>query len=92
MGLNAMALQSHREMEGKWRPLASHKSQPWYAAYMAALFEADRSKIRERIRHAELLIMQRERELFTTANDFGEHQALNGALHALRALRSCLGV
>jgi hypothetical protein len=60
---------------------------------MAALFEADRSKIHDRICHAEQLIRQRERSLFTTpTNDFGEHQALNGALHALRALRSCLGL
>ena len=68
----------------------SYKSQPWYEAYIAALFEADREQIGESIHRAELLILHRERELFTGAFDLKERHALNHALHALRALAGCL--
>lgn len=75
----------------------SHRSQPWYVAYRAALFERDRSRIGERIVRAERLIIYRERELYSLQNSFpensfGEQRALDNALHALRALRSCFGV
>lgn len=70
----------------------SHRSQPWYLAYRDALFESDRNRVRERIRRAERLIITRERELFSLENSFGEQRALDNALHALRALRTCLGV
>jgi hypothetical protein len=59
---------------------------------MAALFEADRSRIGERIRNAEQLIVARERELFSKPVEFAELRALNNALHALHALRACLGL
>jgi hypothetical protein len=59
---------------------------------MAALFEADRSRIGERIRSAERLIVSRERELFSEPVDLAERRALNNALHALHALRACLGL
>jgi hypothetical protein len=68
----------------------AYKSQPWYEAYMAALFESDRGKIGESIRRAELMIVRRERELFTGPLDPKEQRALNNALHALRALQGCL--
>lgn len=68
---------------------AYYKSQPWYGAYMAALFESDRGQIGESIRRAEALILNRERELFTCALDPKEQHALNNALHALRALQGC---
>ena len=69
---------------------AVYKSRPWYEAYMAALFESDRGQIGESIRRAELLIVTRERELFTCVPDPKEQHALNNALHALRALHGCL--
>ena len=69
-----------------------YRRQPWYAAYMAALFEADRKKIRERINYAEQLIVAREHERLSQASDFSEQRALHNALHALRALSSCLNL
>jgi hypothetical protein len=69
---------------------AAYKSQPWYEAYMAALFESDRERIVESIRRAELLIVHRERELFAGPMDPKEQRALNNARHALRALHGCL--
>lgn len=69
-----------------------HRGQPWYEAYMAALFESNRKQIRERINYAEQLILVREREISPQAHDFTEQRALNNALHALPALASCLNV
>ena len=69
-----------------------YRRQAWYAAYMAALFEADRKQIRERIKYAERLMVARERELLSQSSDFSERRALNNALHALRALCSCLNL
>ena len=69
-----------------------YRREPWYAAYMAALFEADRTQLRTRINHAEQLMLARERELLSESNDFTEQRALNNALHALRALWSCLNL
>ena len=71
---------------------APHRQQAWYAAYMAALFEANRKQMRERISHAEQLIQVREQELLMHANDLTEQRALSNALHALHALASCLNV
>ncbi len=69
-----------------------HRLKPWYGAYMAALFEPDRRQIANRIRQAELLILKREQELFQQPHEHHEQRALNNALHALKALQSCLGV
>jgi hypothetical protein len=69
---------------------APYRLQPWYDAYMAALFESDRRRIGEKIRTAERLILIRERALMGERNDLSEHRALNNALHALRALQACM--
>lgn len=69
---------------------ALYKSQAWYEAYMAALFESDREQIGESIRRAKFLVLHRERQLFACALDPKEQRALNNALHALRALQGCL--
>jgi hypothetical protein len=91
MGLNADSESSRPEAHIRTGVIeACYKSQPWYEAYMAALFESERAQIRESIRRAELLILNRERELFTCALDPKEKHALNNALHALRALQGCL--
>jgi hypothetical protein len=73
-------------------PAASYRSQLWYMAYMDALFEAERERIAERIRYAEHSMVLRERELFASQDDVPERRALANALHALHALRSCLGL
>jgi hypothetical protein len=69
-----------------------HRRQPWYEAYMAALFESDRKQIRDRISYAEQLMLARERELLSQSGDWMERRALTNALNALRALWSCLNV
>ena len=69
----------------------SHRQQPWYAAYMAALFEPSRDQMSARVRQAEQLIFARERELLGQQPG-DEERALNNALHALRALASCLNL
>lgn len=70
-------------------PRVAHRDQPWYGAYMAALFESEPNKIQERIRRAEQLAVARERQLFLSPATSVERQALNAAIHALRALRGC---
>ena len=70
--------------------MALYRSQPWYDAYMAALFESDRVQIEQKIRSAEQLILFRERELLGERDDLSEHRALNNALHALHALHMCM--
>ncbi len=73
MGLNGTGVPARTEVP---TPGGSHaalyRSQSWHVAYMAALFEADRAKIGERITCAEQLILLRERELFTARVDPAE--------------------
>jgi hypothetical protein len=93
MELNAENIRvSHALPEPGGPPALLHRSQPWYLAYMDALFESDRNRIGERIRRAEQLIVFRERELRSLTPRSPEQRALHNALHALRALRSCFGV
>lgn len=73
-------------------PALLHRSQPWYRAYMDALFETDRTRIGERIKHAERLMIRREHEFLSSKPGSPEQRALANALHALRALRSCFDV
>jgi hypothetical protein len=88
MGLDATY---HSQPDPKSAPhVALYRSQPWYDAYMAALFESDRMRLEEKIRKAEQLILFRERELLGERDDLSEHRALNTALHALHALHSCM--
>jgi hypothetical protein len=61
----------------------------WRDLYRAALFETDRSRIPQRITEAEVAIMARVKELFVIGGDYvDEHQILDDALYALRALRT----
>jgi len=85
---------SHIEVPGAPSPSPAqlHRSQPWYLAYMDALFESDRTLVGQRIKQAERMIVLRERELIASQLGSPEQRALANALHALRALRSCLGV
>jgi|tagenome__1003787_1003787.scaffolds.fasta_scaffold19849748_1 hypothetical protein len=70
----------------------AYRQQRWYAAYMEALFEADRKQMAERIHHARQLIFARERELFNQPGESQEQRALNNALHAMQALSSCFNL
>lgn len=81
MGLNLPAY--------SMRPEISFRSEPWYGAYMSALFENDAALAAQRIALAERLIDARERELFHLRTGGPELRALNGALLALRALAIC---
>jgi hypothetical protein len=64
----------------------------WRSAYQDALFERDRTVLRQKIKQAETLIMQREHFLFFSTSDTLERQSLNRAHHSLRALWMCLGL
>jgi hypothetical protein len=64
-------------------------SRSWRELYQAAILELDETKLSNRIAEAERIIVQRARELFQENGDnFKEQQALDDAMHALRALRS----
>jgi len=63
----------------------------WRELYKAALFEADKTKLPERIAQAEKALALKARELFYVAGDsIEEGQALDNAVYALHALRSAL--
>jgi hypothetical protein len=63
----------------------------WHVLYHAALFEADRDKIPQRITEAENAILSRIRELFVVTTDHIEEDiVLDDALYGLRALRTCV--
>jgi hypothetical protein len=68
---------------------ALYHSQPWYRAYMSALFESNTALIAVRIVLAQRLIAARELELFNLRTGFPRVRALNRALLALRALAAC---
>jgi hypothetical protein len=73
----------------------SHHNHPdpgaWRSLYAAALFEADRAKLLERIAQAEGALVLRARELFYAPGDnIEEEQAVDDAMYALRALRNTL--
>ena len=62
----------------------------WHDLYRAAIFETDPAKIMIRIIEAERALVRRERQLFLRSGNERELNALNTALHALDAHRSCL--
>ncbi len=61
----------------------------WRKLYRAALYETDSQKLPLCIAEAERALILRGRELFASPDD-EEAQAIDDALYALRALRSCL--
>lgn len=69
----------------------SSSSPSWRDLYKAALFEADRTKLAQRIHEARTAVVLRGRELFDCADKHVEEaEALEDALYALQALSSCL--
>lgn len=70
---------------------ASSSSPSWRDLYKAALFEADRTKLPQRIQEARTAVVLRGRELFNCADRHVEEaEALEDALYALQALSNCL--
>ena len=64
-------------------------SKSWRELYKAAVFEADKNRISERIAHAEWALALRARELFHTGSEhLQERLAVDGAISALQTLRS----
>ncbi len=67
-----------------------HRTQPWYEAYMEALFEHDPARMPATIRSAVNLISNRQREILVGPSTALERRALKDALHALNALQMLL--
>ncbi len=63
---------------------------PWRELYLAALFETNTAELPDRIADAERALALRARELFQTIGDHIEEEyAMDDAMYALHALRSC---
>jgi len=69
---------------------ANGRAGNWRELYRAALFESDKQQLTSRISEAEKAIIQRGRELFAAHDQSEERDALDDALYALRAMRSCV--
>jgi hypothetical protein len=61
----------------------------WRDLYLLAIFEAEPSKILERIQEAERALTKREHELCSDPQGSAEREAVINALHCLDALRHC---
>lgn len=71
----------------------SSSAKSWRDLYVAALLEGNEQRIPHLIANAELAIVERARELFSAAGDhIQEEEALDDALYALHALKSCLAI
>jgi hypothetical protein len=69
--------------------LSAPKSEnSWRDLYLAALFEIDRDRLRERIAEAENALALRARELFHNGDNVREQRSIDAAMLALRALRN----
>ncbi|HUO17600.1 MAG TPA: hypothetical protein VMX38_21635 [Verrucomicrobiae bacterium] len=65
----------------------------WKDLYFAALLEGNVERVPALIFNAEQAIVDRARELFSTQGDHvQEEEALDDALYALHALKSCIEV
>ena len=72
-------------------PAVSAKN--WRDLYVAALLEGNEQRIPRLIAEAEQAIIDRARELFGASGDnIQEEEAMDDALYALHALKSCLAV
>jgi hypothetical protein len=60
----------------------------WKTLYRAAILEANKSIIQQRITEAEKAALARQRELFYANGTAEEKEALEDALYALRAFRT----
>lgn len=64
----------------------------WRDLYLEALFENDRSRMCSRIMEAQRVLLRRQHELFADSSGRVEREAVENALNALFALRTCLGI
>lgn len=64
----------------------------WRDLYLEALFEPDRSRMCSRITEAQRALLRRQHELFADSGGRVEREAVESALNALYALRTCLGL
>jgi hypothetical protein len=65
----------------------------WKDLYVAALMESDRERMPSLIADAELAIVERARSLFKSSGDhIQEVHAMDDALYALHALKTCLAL
>lgn len=63
----------------------------WRELYRVALFQPNPGRLSEDIERAESAIVLRARQLFTEPGDnVEEKQALDDAMYALQALKSCV--
>jgi hypothetical protein len=67
-----------------------HRTQPWYKAYMEALFEYDPARAAGQFRYAEELIGKRQRELLAGPSTAAERRAMKEAVRALQSVQMCL--
>jgi hypothetical protein len=71
----------------------SSTAKAWRDLYVTALLEGNEEKIPLLIATAERAIVDRARELFDAAGDnIQEEEAMDDALYALHALKSCLAI
>jgi hypothetical protein len=71
----------------------SSPEKPWKDLYVAALLEGNETRIPRLIANAEAAIVERARQLFGMEGDhIEEEEALDDALYALHALKSCLAL
>jgi hypothetical protein len=69
----------------------SSDTKNWKDIYVRALLEGDKDRVASLIAEAERAIVERARELFQASGDnIEEEEALDDALYALHALKSCL--
>jgi hypothetical protein len=65
----------------------------WRDLYVTALMEGDNHRMSARITDAERVMLDRAKELFQASGDnIQEEEALDDALYALRALKTCLEI
>jgi hypothetical protein len=65
----------------------------WRDLYVTALMEGDNHRMSARITNAERVMLDRAKELFQASGDnIQEEEALDDALYALRALKTCLEI
>ena len=69
----------------------SSDTKTWRDIYIRTLQEGDKDRVASLIVEAEQAIVERARELFQASGDnIEEDEALDDALYALHALKSCL--
>jgi hypothetical protein len=75
------------------RGMSSVDKKDWKDLYVAALLEGNADRVPALIADAEDAIVERARELFGSKGDHvQEEEALDDAMYALHALKSCMEV